>query len=165
MKKIIFTLIILFSLNGFSQFGIKVNYASYNLKASFEGISADETADGFGVGLDYAFELGATTLIAGLNADFLSSDGESETVITPSAVIRYPLGDTFGLRGGLAIVNWSDAEDPIKASLLHLPIGLDVEVSEKLSIIANYSIALGDRLDGDGKLTDNNVNVGLHYEF
>ena len=81
MKKIIFTLIILFSLNGFSQFGIKVNYASYNLKASFEGISADETADGFGVGLDYAFELGATTLIAGLNADFLSSDGESETVI------------------------------------------------------------------------------------
>ena len=142
-----------------------MNYASYNLKASFGGISADETADGFGVGLDYAFELGATTLIAGLNADFLSSDGESETVITPSAVIRYPLGDTFGLRGGLAIVNWSDAEDPIKASLLHLPIGLDVEVSEKLSIIANYSIALGDRLDGDGKLTDNNVNVGLHYKF
>jgi outer membrane autotransporter protein len=69
------------------------------------------------------------------------------------------------LRGGLALVNWSDAEDPIKASLLHLPIGLDVEVSEKISIVANYSIALGDRLDGEGKLTDNNINVGLHYNF
>ena len=114
MKKIIFLSIVLFSLNGFSQFGVKVNYASYNLKASFQGISADETSDGFGVGLDYVFELGATALIAGLNADFLSSDGESETVITPSAVLRYPLGDTFGLRGGLALVNWSNAEDPIE---------------------------------------------------
>lgn len=165
MKKTIFILTILFSLNGFSQFGIKVNYASYTLKASFEGISADETADGFGVGLDYAFELGKTKLIAGLNADFLSNDGDSETVITSSAVMRYSLGDTFGLRGGLALVNWSDAEDPIKASLLHLPIGLDVEVSDKISIVANYSIALGDRLDGEGKLTDNNINVGLHYNF
>ncbi len=165
MKKIIFILTILFSLNGFSQFGIKVNYASYTLKASFEGISADETADGFGVGLDYAFELGKTKLIAGLNADFLADDGDRETVISSSAVMRYPLGDTFGLRGGLALVNWSDAEDPIKASLLHLPIGLDVEVSEKISIVANYSIALGDRLDGEGKLTDNNINVGLHYNF
>ena len=165
MKKIIFLSVILFSINGFSQFGIKVNYVSYNLKVSFEGISVDDTADGFGVGLDYSFELGATTLIAGLNADFISNDGDGETVITPSAVIRYPLGDTFGLRGGFALVNWSDAEDPIKASLLHLPIGLDVEVSEKISIVANYSIALGDRLDGEGQLTDNNINVGLHYKF
>jgi predicted porin len=149
----------------FAQFGVKVNYASYNLKVSVMGASASETVDGFGVGLDYAFELGETTLIAGLSADFLSEDGESETVIIPSAVVRYPIGDSFGLRGGLALVNWSDTEDPIKASLLHLPLGLDFGVSDNLSIIANYSIALGDRLDGEGKFTDNNVNVGLHYSF
>ena len=149
----------------FAQFGVKVNYASYNLKVSVMGASASETVDGFGVGLDYAFELGETTLIAGLSADFLSEDGESETVIIPSAVVRYPIGDSFGLRGGLALVNWSDTEDPIKASLLHLPLGLDFGVSDNLSIIANYSIALGDRLDGEGKVTDNNVNVGLHYSF
>ena len=149
----------------FAQFGVKVNYASYNLKVSVMGVSASETVDGFGVGLDYAFELGETTLIAGLSADFLSEDGESETVIIPSAVVRYPIGDSFGLRGGLALVNWSDTEDPIKASLLHLPLGLDFGVSDNLSIIANYSIALGDRLDGEGKFTDNNVNVGLHYSF
>lgn len=149
----------------YAQFGIKVNYASYNLKVSASGVSASETVDGFGVGLDYAFALGETTLIAGFNADFLSEDGESETVITPSAVIRYPIGDSFGLRGGLALVNWSDAEDPIKSSLIHLPLGLDVGVSDKLSLIASYSIALGDRLDGEGKFTDNNINVGLHYSF
>ncbi len=149
----------------FAQFGIKANYTSYNLKVSAQGLSVSETVDGFGIGLDYAFELGKTSLIAGLSADFLSEDGESETVITPSAVIRYPIGDSFGLRGGLALVNWSDVEDPIKASLLHLPIGLDVGVSEKISIIANYSIALGDRLDGEGKFTDNNFNIGLHYSF
>lgn len=149
----------------FAQFGIKVNYASYNLKVSSMGLSASETVDGFGVGLDYAFKLGETTLITGLNADFLSEDGESETVITPSAVIRYPIGDSFGLRGGLALVNWSDTEGLIKASLMHLPLGLDVGISDKLSIIANYSIALGDRLEGEGKFTDNNINVGLHYSF
>ena len=165
MKNIIFLLTFLFSLNGFSQFGIKVNYASYTLKASSMGVSTSSTYDGFGVGLDYFFELGATTLIAGLNADFIGSDGETDTVITPSAVVRYPLGDTFALRGGLALANWSDVEEPVKASLLHLPIGLDYEVSEKISIIANYSIALGDRLDGQGKITDNNIKVGLHYKF
>lgn len=155
----------LFSLNGFSQFGINVNYSSYTMKMSYEGLSADESIDGFGIGLDYAFELGATTLIAGLNADFLSEDGDSETVITPSAVIRYPIAETISLRGGLALVNWSDAEDPINASLLHLPLGLDFKASEKISIIAKYSIALGDRLDGDGKVTDNNVSVGLNYKL
>ena len=90
----------LFSLNGFSQFGINVNYSSYTMKMSYEGLSADESIDGFGIGLDYAFELGVTTLIAGLNADFLSEDGDSETVITPSAVIRYPIAETIGLRAG-----------------------------------------------------------------
>lgn len=165
MKKTIFFLIMLFSLNGFSQFGINVNYSSYTMKMSYEGLSADESIDGFGIGLDYAFELGVTTLIAGLNADFLSEDGDRETVITPSAVIRYPIAETIGLRGGLALVNWPDAEDPINASLLHLPLGLDFKASEKISIIAKYSIALGDRLDGDGKVTDNNVTVGLHYKL
>ena len=166
MKKLIFLSIILFSLNGFSQFGVKVNYASYNLKASDRKViaSGEVTADGFGVGLDYSFELGETTLIVGLNSDFLSKNGDSSTVITPSAVIRYPLGDTFGLRGGLALVNWS-VLDPFKASLLHLPIGLDVGVSEKISIIANYSITLGDRNEGEGYMRDNNINIGLHYKF
>ena len=107
----------LFSLNGFSQFGINVNYSSYTMKMSYEGLSADESFDGFGIGLDYAFELGVTTLIAGLNADFLSEDGDSETVITPSAIIRYPIAETIGLRGGLALVNWPDAEDPINSRL------------------------------------------------
>ena len=116
MKKIIFTLTILFSLNGFSQFGIKVNYASYNLKASFEGISADETADGFGIGLDYAFDLGKTKLITGLNADFLSNDGDGETVITPSAVIRYPIGkcNNDALIGSSASDQLTSANPPLK---------------------------------------------------
>ena len=165
MKKTIFFLIILISANGFSQFGINVNYSSYTMKMSYEGLSVDESYDGFGVGLDYAFELGATTLVAALNADFLSEEGDSETVITPSAVIRYPIAETINLRGGLALVNWPDAEDPIKGSLLHLPLGLDFKASDKVSIIAKYSIALGDRLDGDGKVTDNNVSVGLHYKL
>ena len=166
MKYLLLSLCFFISSFTYAQFGAKVNYASYNLKVSFGGVSVDEAVDGFGVGLDYAFELGKSKLIAGLNADFISNDGDSETVITPSAIIRYPLGDSFGLRGGLALVNWSDdGEGLIKPSLLHLPIGLDVEVSEKISIVAGYSIALGDRLEGEGKLTDNSINVGLHYKF
>lgn len=169
MKKLIILSIILFSLNGFSQFGVKVNYTSYNLKASDRKViaSGEITVDGFGVGLDYSFELGKTTLILGLNSDFLSTNGDGgigRTVITPSAEIRYPLGDTFGLRGGLALVNWSELH-PFKASLLHFPIGLDVEIFEKISIIANYSIALGDRYKGEAYMRDNNINIGLHYKF
>jgi opacity protein-like surface antigen len=174
MKKLLLLSALVYSLVGYSQFGIKAHYASYDLKVSGDGDSYSTTIDGFGIGADYGIEMGGLNLMLGLDFDFIkdSEDGytSNATIFTPSAIARVPLGDTFGLRGGLSLVSWSSDDldfDGIKKSMLHLPLGLDINLSDNLSVIAQYSLALGDRIkdnsDGDYKLTDPNFKVGLRY--
>jgi len=169
MKKLLLLSALVYSLVGYSQFGIKSSYASYDLKVSGGGESATESFSGFSIGADYFVEMGGLNLILGLDADFLKEDGDSASIIVPSVIARVPLGDKFGLRGGLSLVNWgSDDIDwsGIKKSLLHLPIGLDINLNDNLSIIAQYSLPLGDRIEDSDygfKLTDPNFKVGLRY--
>jgi len=173
MKKLILLSALVYSLVGYSQLGIKANYSSYDLKVSGGGESITTTIDGFGIGADYGIEMGGLNLMLGLDFDFIkdSEDGytSNATIFTPSAIARVPLGDKFGLRGGLSLVSWSSDDidfDGVKKSMLHLPLGLDINLSDNLSVIAQYSLALGDRLEegGDGiKLTDPNFKVGLRY--
>jgi hypothetical protein len=161
MKKLIFLVTMLFALNGYSQFGAKANYVSYNLKVSDSGASYSETVDGFGIGLSYGFDL----ISIGLDADFLSSDGENETVISPNVMANFDLGDTVGVGAGLSLPIWSDTGDGVKSALLHLPIAVSFNISDTFGVEAGYSISLGDRLEGDGKLTDNHFTAGLKLSF
>jgi hypothetical protein len=174
MKKLILLSALVYSLVGYSQLGFKAGYASYDLKVSGGGESYSTTVDGFGIGADYGIEMGGLNLMLGLDFDFVKDveDGytSSASIFTPSAIARVPLGDKVGLRGGLSLVNWSSDNidfDGVKKSMLHLPLGLDINLNDNLSFIAQYSIALGDRFkdnsDGDEKLTDPHFNIGLRY--
>lgn len=177
MKKYLYLLTIVFSLNGFSQWGANINFVSYTLKAEIgvEGATVSDSDDytGFSIGLEYGFEMDNLKLVAGLGADFVDVEGDGETIITPSVMVSYPISNVIGLKGGFALPTW-DVEDGdgIKASLLHLPLGLDYSLSEKISLSAQYSIALGNRFEGDVdfssdelKFTDNNLRFGVHFNF
>ena len=161
MKKLIFLVTMLFALNGYSQFGAKANYVSYNLKLSSGNDSASSTYDGIGVGLFYGFDL----ISIGLDADFVSIEGNNETVFTPSVMANFDLGDTVGVGAGLALPIWDLDSDDLKNALLHLPIAVSFNISDTFGVEAGYSISLGDRLEGDGKLTDNHFTAGLKLSF
>jgi len=182
MKNFIFLISLIFSLNGFSQWGAKIDFVSYTIKAEMgaggASLSSSEDYAGFSFGLDYGFEIKKLMFVAGLSADFIDFEGDSETIITPSVLLRYPVSNAIDLKGGFALPTWDvDDDDVIKASLLHLPLGFEFSFSEKISLIGQYSIALGNRFNGDEsggdeffsssefKYTDNNLRFGIHFSF
>ena len=177
MKKYLLLLAVVFSLNGFSQWGANINFVSYTIKAEIgvEGATVSDSEDysGFSLGLDYGFKMDNLKLVAGLSADFVDVEGDNETIITPSVMVKYPISDVIGVKGGFSLPTWDvDDGDGIKASILHLPLGLDYSLSEKVSLTAQYSIALGNRFKGDVdfssdelKITDNNLRFGIHFNF
>ena len=180
MKKLLFFTIFLFTLSGYAQFGVKISYVAFDLKSKGENLNESEIIDGLGLGLDYGFNLGKFKLIAGINADFVSEDGEeSESVITPSLGVKYYIGNKIGLRGGLAVPIWDIPRGQgLLPSALHVPFGLDYAISDKISIFAMYSIAAQNRLDidyyentfpigswGIDSITDSSFNFGIHYSF
>lgn len=178
MKKLLLLSALAYSLVGYSQFGFKANYASYDLKFNEVGDAYLYDLNGFGIGADYGVEIGGLNVMLGMDFDFIKykEDGyqENHTVITPSAIAQIPLGDTFGLRAGLSVVNWTSGDDDvdfygIDKAMLQLPIGLGINLYDNLSFIAQYSIPLGNRVqegvewDGGDKITDPNFKVGLRY--
>lgn len=180
MKKLLFITSILFTLSGYAQFGVKVSYVAFDLNSKGENFNESEIIDGGAFGLDYGFNLGKFKLIAGIDAAFVNQDGEeSESVITPSLGIKYYLNSKIGLRGGLAVPIWDIPRGQgLLPSALHIPLGLDYSISEKISIFAIYSIAAQNRFDIDYyknnfpsgswenyTITDNNFNLGIHYSF
>ena len=75
MKNFIFLISLIFSLNGFSQWGAKIDFVSYTIKAEMgaggASLSSSEDYAGFSFGLDYGFEIKKLMFVAGLSADFI----------------------------------------------------------------------------------------------
>lgn len=177
MKKLLLLTALVYSLVGYSQFGFKANYASYDLKFNEMGDVFAYDADGFGIGADYGIEMGGLNVMLGFDFDFIKYkyDGYQQnfTIITPSAIAQIPLGDKFGIRAGLSVVNWSGDDDfdftGINKAMLQLPIGLNFNLNDNLSIIAQYSMPLGNRVqegvewESGDKITDPNFKIGVRY--
>ena len=171
MKKLLYLFLILFSLNGFSQLGVSVGFASSKAKISGGNMSiSSDAVSGFGLGLVAGIPISEKfKLETGLSFAFAKVDGESSNSWGIPLTAKIYTGDSgFHLRAGLGFSSTMEDVDTdlMKKGAFGAGFGLGHDINENFSIIASYSTQLSDSSKMDGiKLKGSGFGVSLQYFF
>ena len=175
MKKLIYLSFILFSLNGFSQFGIGIGYGSSKAKVSEGSASiSGDAVSGLSLGLIAGIPISdAIKLETGLSFGFAKVDGESsKSWGIPLIAKFYTNGsDGFHIRGGVGYsATMEDVDtDVLKKGAFSAGLGLGYDISENFALTATYSSQIsnsaGSYWNDDVKIKGSGFGVGLQYFF
>ena len=144
----------------FSQLGNRVNDA-YSYEGNGWSESEDEILklDAFSVGTLVGANLGGVKLFSGIQADFLTN---------PRIQYDYTYTEDGYTESGSDV---EKLDEGINKTLLTVPVGIEVKISDKFSVNGRYNIGLSNLIDVDGlensdlKMTVSSIQVKAIYKF
>lgn len=139
------------------------------IRASFDGVSASESASGFYLGLFAEFDVSEKFKIQPeLLYAATSKDGETGNEIVVPVMGKYYVSEKFNIQAGPQFDYIVDESEGVNKLGLGLGLGLGLDISDKVFASTRYSLGLTNRLqDAPSGLTTrfNTFQVGLGYRF
>lgn len=152
-----------------TSFGASSGFHMLTAKASYQGVTASESASGFYLGLFAEVEVSEKFKIQPeLLYASTFKDGESGNEIIIPVMGKYYVSEKFNIQAGPQFDYIIDESDGVYKVGLGLGLGLGLNISEKVFAVTRYSLGLTNRLqDAPSGLTTkfNTFQIGLGYRF